>query len=422
VTLPDAADLAVFARERSLPNVIDFPLQDALVRFAGGSAGARAVATRLADDDYFRRPDGTAPTPATFLGNHDAGRAALLVSRQTGATGAELTARVNLGHALLFLLRGAPVVYYGDEVGMIGRGGDKAARQDMFPTQVAEWRSEPRVGSPPIGTGSSFDVDLAAHPVAARLRELGGLRTRFPALSTGGSTVRLARDAVLVVSRFDAAERHEYVALFNASETGQTASFATATPSSTWTQWLGQGSRRPTSDAAGRLSVQLQPLEAVLLRSEAPCPPAARRASPSASAPIPTPTSGFSPQVSRPPIPPPSPSPSGRRARGRGGGSPSTTARPIARISTRGTTRAAAASTPWRSCAPATAPSRPLASRRSCRDADRARRGRPGAGPAFRLSRQTVSASCLRFGSGSTRSALSTTFSAFVVAASENTS
>jgi glycosidase len=272
VTLPDAADLAVFMRERSLPNVIDFPLQDALVRFAGGSAGARAVSTRLADDDYFRRPDGTAPTPATFLGNHDAGRAALLVSRQTGATGAELTARVNLGHALLFLLRGAPVVYYGDEVGMIGRGGDKAARQDMFPTQVAEWRSEPRVGSPPIGTGSSFDVDLAAHPVAAGLRELGGLRTRFPALSTGGSTVRLARDAVLVVSRFDAAERHEYVALFNASETRQTASFATATPSSSWTQWLGRDPRRPASDAAGRLAVQLQPLEAVLLRSDAAWP------------------------------------------------------------------------------------------------------------------------------------------------------
>ncbi len=46
---------------------------------------------------------------------------------------------------------------------MIGRGGDKAARQDLFPTAVAEWRTEERVGSPPIGTGSSFDV--VAHPV-----------------------------------------------------------------------------------------------------------------------------------------------------------------------------------------------------------------------------------------------------------------
>ena len=41
---------------------------------------------------------------------------------------------------------------------MIGRGGDKAARQDLFPTRVAEWQTEERVGSPPIGTGSSFDL------------------------------------------------------------------------------------------------------------------------------------------------------------------------------------------------------------------------------------------------------------------------
>ena len=50
----DAATLASFVRERGVPNVIDFPLQDALMRYAGGSAGARGIATRLGDDDYFR--------------------------------------------------------------------------------------------------------------------------------------------------------------------------------------------------------------------------------------------------------------------------------------------------------------------------------------------------------------------------------
>jgi glycosidase len=280
ITIPDAADLATFVRKRAVPNVIDFPLQDALVRFAGGSAGARGVATRLADDDYFRRPNGVAPTPATFLGNHDAGRAALLVSQQTGATGAELVSRVRLGHALLYLLRGAPVVLYGDEVGMIGRGGDKAARQDMFPTGVAEWRTEPRVGSAPIGTGSSFDVDLAGHPVAVGLRELAALRQRHPALATGATTVRLAREGVLVVSRFDAASRREYIALFNAGETRRAATFPTATPASGWAQLLGRDVGRPRSDAAGGLSVQLEPLDAVLLLGEAELP---RRGAPRVS-------------------------------------------------------------------------------------------------------------------------------------------
>ncbi len=70
---------------------------------------------------------------------------------------------MKLGHSLLYLLRGAPTVYYGDEVGMMGRGGDKAARQDMFPTKVVEWQTEERVGSPPIGTGSAFDLVRASH-------------------------------------------------------------------------------------------------------------------------------------------------------------------------------------------------------------------------------------------------------------------
>ncbi len=150
------------------------------MRYAGGSAGARGIATRLGDDDYFRLGNGVAPAPVTFLGNHDVGRAALKIKEQGGGEGAELLARDLLGHSLLYLLRGAPAVYYGDEVGMLGRGGDKAARQDLFPTSVTEWQAEERVGSPPIGTGSSFD--LVAHPVSEHLRALGALRDVHPAL------------------------------------------------------------------------------------------------------------------------------------------------------------------------------------------------------------------------------------------------
>ena len=225
----DTVELSSFVRDRAIPNVIDFPLQDSLVRYAGGSAGSRGIATRLADDDYFRGPSGVAPTPATFLGNHDIGRAAAKIREQTQAEGAELVARVNLGHSLLFLLRGAPTVYYGDEVGMMGRGGDKAARQDMFPTKVAEWQAEERVGSPPIGTGSAFDV--VGNPIAAHLRELGALREKNPALSTGASIVRVAQQGVLAVSRIDRDARREYLAVFNAGEAPARVTVQTATPS-----------------------------------------------------------------------------------------------------------------------------------------------------------------------------------------------
>ncbi len=272
VTLSDAAELATFARERALPNVIDFPLQDALVRYAGGSAGSRGIANRLADDDYFRRADGLAPTPATFLGNHDVGRAALLIKQQTGASGVELTNRVVLGHALLYFLRGAPVVYYGDEVGMIGRGGDKAARQDMFPTQVAEWRTEERVGGPPIGTGSSFDVDTVSNHVASGIRQLAQLRERFPALATGSTVVRYAREGVLIVSRFDHEDRREYLVAFNASEEDASVTITTSTPSTRWIQHWGSDVKLFETDAVGRISVGIPALGAVVARADGQLP------------------------------------------------------------------------------------------------------------------------------------------------------
>ena len=55
-----------------------------------------------------------------------------------GASDAELLARDRLAHELMYLSRGNPVVYYGDEQGFTGDGGDQDARQDMFPSQVAE--------------------------------------------------------------------------------------------------------------------------------------------------------------------------------------------------------------------------------------------------------------------------------------------
>ena len=269
VTLSDAAELAAFSKTRGLQNVLDFPLHEALMRFAGGSAGAKGISARLEDDDYFRGPDGVAPTPATFIGNHDTGRTALKIKEQGGGEGAELLARDLLGHSLLFLLRGAPAVYYGDEVGMIGRGGDKAARQDLFPTKVTEWQTEPRVGSPPIGTGSSFD--LVTHPVSEHLRALGALRDAHPALSTGGSFVRYASQGVLVLSRIDRAARREYLAAFNAAEEPASVTVQTATPSATWTQLLGPAAAVTTS-ANGRVTLRVPPLTALLHRANADLP------------------------------------------------------------------------------------------------------------------------------------------------------
>ena len=183
------------------------------------------------------------------------GRVGLLL-RQRSGDDATLLRRDLLAHTLLYMLRGAPVVYYGDEVGMMGSGGDKLARQDMFPTAVAEWRTEPRVGSPPIGAGSSFAV--RDHPVAARLGELAGLRDGASRArdraERGAARVRAAPR----VSRFDLASRHEYLAAFNAGHAPREPDGADLDPG----QHLGDAARRLTvrsQTAAGKLTLSTRP-------------------------------------------------------------------------------------------------------------------------------------------------------------------
>ncbi len=267
--ITDSLELSAYMRYRALPNVIDFPLWDAAVRYVSGAAGARAVSFRFEDDDYFNLPNGIAFTPTTFLGNHDVGRPARLIQNQFGATGDELLRRTLLGYSLLYLVRGAPVVMSGDEVGMIGAGGDKQARQDMFPTGVRYWQQEERLAAPPIGTGSSFDV--GGHPVGAHLRTLGALRDAHPALSLGSSAIRLAREGVLVLSRFDLTARREYVAAFNAASAAARVTVSTATPGTTWQPLLGTAVPG-VSDSAGRITLTVPALTAVLLRADADLP------------------------------------------------------------------------------------------------------------------------------------------------------
>jgi glycosidase len=269
VTVNDAIDLADYVRSRGLPQVLDFPFQAVASAYAAGFSGAKGIAQRLADDDYFRLPDGSDPAFPTFLGNHDMGRAAQQILAQSpGLTPAALLQHVLLGYDLLYLLRGAPVVMYGDEVGMIGSGGDKAARQDMFPTKVPDWQTETRVGSPPIGTGSSFDV--ATNPIEGQLKTLSGLRDRYPALATGASVVRYASGPVLVVSRIDVSTGAELVAAFNNGDSAARVGVATGTPGSTWSVAFGGGTA--TAGSGTSLTLTIPPVSAILARPAATIP------------------------------------------------------------------------------------------------------------------------------------------------------
>jgi glycosidase len=256
VTLNDAVDLSAFTRTRGVPQLLDFPFQEVTANYASGASSGKGVANRLADDDYFRTASGIDPAFTTFLGNHDMGRAAQqILSRAPALQGNALLQHVELGWDLLYLLRGAPAVQWGDEVGMIGSGGDQAAREDMFPTQVSGWQTETRVGGPPIGKGTSFGV---ANPLQTHLKTLAGLRDAYPELSTGASVVRAQQGGILVVSRLGLATGREIVVAFNNGAQAATVTISPATPSTTWSVVFGGGS------ASGNLTLTIPPVSGIV--------------------------------------------------------------------------------------------------------------------------------------------------------------
>ena len=253
---------ANYVRKYGLPSALDFSFQNKALPFVSGGAASN-IGDVFSGDNLFVAKDKSPYDLVTFLGNHDMGRMAYLLN-QTGTT---RTQSVLLGHDLMFLTRGIPSVYYGDEVGMIGTGGDKSARQDMFPTQVNWWRTEDRVFGSAIGNGSSLTVTT---PLTTRITQLNNLRKLHPALASGSQTIRSVDGNSLVVSRFDAATRTEYLVGFNSGNSAKSVTVTTSTPSSSWQSLLTSASL--TSGAGGEITVSIPARSTVIFKANSALP------------------------------------------------------------------------------------------------------------------------------------------------------
>ena len=73
---------------------------------------------------------------------------------------------------------------------MTGTGGDQLARQDMFATQVNDWKNETRIGNTPIGDRSAFDV---RNPLEEQIAEIQKVTKENPALRSGTPTDAICR-------------------------------------------------------------------------------------------------------------------------------------------------------------------------------------------------------------------------------------
>ena len=222
--------------------MLDFAFQAAASKYATYGNGERDLLEIFNQDDLYTTATTSAYGLTTFIDNHDMGRIGNFLQGNTDATPAQLLERDQFAHALLILLRGGPAIYYGDEKGMVGNGGDKAARQDMFPTQVMDWQNEIRIGGSPIGTKSAFDV---TNPLEKTISELQNLTTKYPALRTGTQQLRYAKDGSFAVSRY--LDKQEFLVAFNGRDTEKKLELPVSTNGSNWTLVSGKADQISSS-------------------------------------------------------------------------------------------------------------------------------------------------------------------------------
>jgi glycosidase len=236
-------------------------------------AGTTVLARLYQDDGLYEGGAAAALRLPTFTGNHDFGRLAWIIEdAKPGIKREELAQRVMLGNAMLFLLRGVPVVYYGDEQGFIGHGIDQASRQDMFPSQVASYNDQKLLGTNDTTAVPNFNI---RHRFYEQIAGLAKLRQQLPGLRNGRQLVRaqVREPGLFAVSRFGVDGREILIA-FNTSTAPLVAQVEVASTTLSFETRLGECAARVS--APGSVQVKLPPLGYALCLGNTPAKPAPR--------------------------------------------------------------------------------------------------------------------------------------------------
>lgn len=262
----DTSVTSPYVTEGRLDATLDFPFQDAARQYASQGGSARKLASVFGDDYKYTTDKANAYEQVTFLGNHDMGRIGHFLKQDApDATDAELLRKDRLANELMFLSRGNPVVYYGDEQGFTGSGGDKDARQTMFASKVADYLDDDEIGTARTHADDSYDKNA---PLYKEIAALAKLRKANPALTDGVQTERYAADGpgVYAFTRTDAKTGAEYVVAFNNAEDAKSATFATGSPDMVYRGVYGTDATTKTG-ADNRLTLTVPAGSAVVLKA-----------------------------------------------------------------------------------------------------------------------------------------------------------
>jgi glycosidase len=140
----------------------EFDLASAIIS-AVNSGRAPGLASALEKTRRLMRPSQT----ATFLTNHDQERA---ITQMGGDY-----ARARLAASILLTIPGVPFIYYGEEIGMVGRKPDERLRTPM------QWDAGANAGfsAPNVRPWQAVNPDWPRVNVAAQQRDSGSLLNHY---------------------------------------------------------------------------------------------------------------------------------------------------------------------------------------------------------------------------------------------------
>ncbi|MEU8762972.1 pullulanase-type alpha-1,6-glucosidase [Streptomyces sp. NPDC048659] len=262
----DPTVTAPYVTRGRLDATLDFPFQDAARAYASQGAGADRLAKVFAEDYRYTTDKANAYEQVTFLGNHDMGRIGTFLKQDhPDASDAELLKRARLANELMFLGRGNPVIYYGDEQGFTGAGGDKDSRQTLFASKTADYLDDDQLGTDRTHASDAYDT---GHPIYRSIAALSKLTKDHPALRDGVQRERYAEGSVYAFTRTDARDKVEYLVAANSATEPKT---VTVPVDSAAFRLLygGEGAARAEG---GKVTVTVPALSSVVLRADRPLP------------------------------------------------------------------------------------------------------------------------------------------------------
>jgi len=213
----DTKELSSYTTVGNMQSVLDFGLAFTLQHTLVDQKGTDKLGQLFANDSDYLDDDSSANQLLNFTGNHDMGRFAhMLAKSDYNYSEAEIIQRNVLAHAMVYFLRGVPIIYYGDEQGFIGKGGDQDSRQNMMPSFVASYNEDNVLATNKTTADDNFDP---SHPFYKLFGQYSHIYHSYPALRHGVQQTLYQQDTpgIFAISRTLAKDNKSHIVLFNTS-------------------------------------------------------------------------------------------------------------------------------------------------------------------------------------------------------------